>query len=73
MRRHQCWCAGASDVAASGVGASGVTPSGRRGKAHRLKVGLASYTVRKFTLDQAEEAYRLFDAQTAGKGVILPS
>jgi threonine dehydrogenase-like Zn-dependent dehydrogenase len=24
-------------------------------------------------LDQAEEAYRLFDTQTTGKGVILPS
>lgn len=27
----------------------------------------------RWRLDQAEEAYRLFDAQTAGKGVILPS
>jgi threonine dehydrogenase-like Zn-dependent dehydrogenase len=27
----------------------------------------------RWTLDQAEEAYRLFDAQTAGKGVILPA
>ena len=26
-----------------------------------------------WTLDQAEEAYRLFDTQTSGKGVILPS
>ena len=24
-------------------------------------------------LDQAEEAYRVFDTQTSGKGVILPS
>jgi len=27
----------------------------------------------RWRLDQAEEAYRLFDAQTAGKGVIMPS
>jgi threonine dehydrogenase-like Zn-dependent dehydrogenase len=27
----------------------------------------------RWTLDQAEEAYRLFDAQTTGKGVILPA
>jgi threonine dehydrogenase-like Zn-dependent dehydrogenase len=27
----------------------------------------------RWRLDQTEEAYRLFDAQTAGKGVILPS
>jgi threonine dehydrogenase-like Zn-dependent dehydrogenase len=27
----------------------------------------------RWTLEQAEEAYRLFDTQTSGKGVILPS
>jgi threonine dehydrogenase-like Zn-dependent dehydrogenase len=27
----------------------------------------------RWRLDQAEEAYRLFDSQTTGKGVILPS
>jgi threonine dehydrogenase-like Zn-dependent dehydrogenase len=27
----------------------------------------------RWKLDQAEEAYRLFDTQTSGKGVILPS
>ena len=27
----------------------------------------------RWRLDQAEEAYRLFDTQTTGKGVILPS
>ena len=27
----------------------------------------------RWKLDQAEEAYRLFDTQTTGKGVILPS
>ena len=27
----------------------------------------------RWRLDQAEEAYRVFDTQTTGKGVILPS
>ena len=27
----------------------------------------------RWTLDQAEEAYRLFDRQTEGKGVIRPT
>jgi L-iditol 2-dehydrogenase len=27
----------------------------------------------RWTLEQAEEAYRLFDTQTTGKAVILPS
>jgi threonine dehydrogenase-like Zn-dependent dehydrogenase len=27
----------------------------------------------RWPLDQAKEAYRLFDTQTTGKGVILPS
>ena len=27
----------------------------------------------RFKLEQAEEAYRLFDTQTTGKAVILPS
>jgi threonine dehydrogenase-like Zn-dependent dehydrogenase len=27
----------------------------------------------RWRLDQAEEAYRLFDTQTTGKGVILPA
>ena len=27
----------------------------------------------RWRLDQAEEAYRLFDSQTTGKGVILPA
>ena len=37
------------------------TPSGPRGKAHRLKVGLASYSVRKFTLDQVLEMCKEMD------------
>jgi threonine dehydrogenase-like Zn-dependent dehydrogenase len=27
----------------------------------------------RFKLDQAEDAYKLFDTQTTGKAVILPS
>ena len=27
----------------------------------------------RWTLDQADEAYKLFDTQTTGKAVILPS
>jgi sugar phosphate isomerase/epimerase len=37
------------------------TPTGPRGRAHRLKVGLASYTVRKFTLDQVLEMCKEMD------------
>jgi sugar phosphate isomerase/epimerase len=37
------------------------TPSGPRGKAHRLRVGLASYSVRKFTLDQVLEMCKEMD------------
>lgn len=37
------------------------------------KVDVDSLFTHRWRLDQAEEAYRLFDAQTAGKGVILPS
>jgi sugar phosphate isomerase/epimerase len=37
------------------------TPGGLRGKAHRLKVGLASYTTRKFTLDQTLEMCKDMD------------
>ena len=34
------------------------TPSGPRGKAYRLKLGLASYSARKLTLDQTLELCR---------------
>jgi len=37
------------------------------------KVDVDSLFTHRWRLDYAEEAYRLFDAQTAGKGVILPS
>jgi sugar phosphate isomerase/epimerase len=42
---------------------SWATPSGPRGKAHRLKVGVASYSLRKFTLDQALEMCREMDVR----------
>ena len=34
---------------------------------------VGSRTSHRWTLEQAEEAYRLFDTQTTGKAVILPS
>ena len=37
------------------------------------RIDLDRLFTHRWRLDQAEEAYRLFDAQTAGKGVILPS
>ena len=51
----------------------GATPSGPRGKAHRLKVGVASYSLRKFTLDQALEMCREMDVRYVNfKDVHLP-
>jgi sugar phosphate isomerase/epimerase len=40
---------------------SGATPSGPRGKAYRLRLGLASYSTRKLTLDQTLEVCRDVD------------
>ena len=40
---------------------SGATPSGPRGRAYRLKLGLASYSTRKLTLDQTLEACKEMD------------
>jgi threonine dehydrogenase-like Zn-dependent dehydrogenase len=37
------------------------------------KVPLATLITHRFKLDEAEAAYRLFDRQTTGKGMILPS
>jgi threonine dehydrogenase-like Zn-dependent dehydrogenase len=37
------------------------------------KIDLDRLFTHRWRLDQAEEAYRLFDKQTAGKGVIVPS
>jgi inosose dehydratase len=52
---------------------SWATPSGPRGKAHRLKVGVASYSLRKFTLDQALEMCREMDVRYINfKDVHLP-
>jgi sugar phosphate isomerase/epimerase len=40
---------------------SGATPSGPRGKAYRLRLGLASYSTRKLTLEQTLEVCRDVD------------
>ena len=37
------------------------------------KIDVEKLFTHRWRLDQAEEAYRLFDTQTTGKGVILPS
>jgi threonine dehydrogenase-like Zn-dependent dehydrogenase len=37
------------------------------------RVAVDKLFTHRWRLDQAEEAYRLFDTQTTGKGVILPS
>jgi threonine dehydrogenase-like Zn-dependent dehydrogenase len=37
------------------------------------KVPLAMLITHRFTLDEAEQAYQLFDRQTMGKGMILPA
>lgn len=42
---------------------SWATPAGPRGKAHRLKLGLASYSVRKFSLDQALDMCKEMDVR----------
>jgi sugar phosphate isomerase/epimerase len=49
--------AGVATALASGT-ARAATPSGPRGRAYRLKLGLASYSTRKLTLDQTLEACR---------------
>ena len=36
------------------------------------KLPLKSLLTHRFTLEQAEDAYRLFDTQTTGKGVFVP-
>ena len=37
------------------------------------KIDVEKLFTHRWKLDQAEEAYKLFDTQTTGKGVILPS
>jgi threonine dehydrogenase-like Zn-dependent dehydrogenase len=37
------------------------------------KVPLGKLITHRFRLDEAEQAYQLFDKQTMGKGMILPS
>jgi sugar phosphate isomerase/epimerase len=69
-RRSFLAAAAAATVAPELAGA-GV--SGPRGKAHRLKVGLASYTLRKFTLDRVLQLCREADiAYINFKDVHLP-
>ena len=48
-------------AAASAPARAWATPSGPRGKAYRLKLGLASYSARKLTLDQTLELCRDVD------------
>ena len=67
----------ASSMAAAALAAAparaGATPSGPRGKAYRLKLGLASYSTRKLTLDQTLELCRDADiAYITLKDVHLP-
>lgn len=65
--------AGAAVLPAVSPAVSGATPVGPRGKAHRLKVGLASYSMRKFTLDQTLEMCKDVDiAYINFKDVHLP-
>jgi sugar phosphate isomerase/epimerase len=52
---------------------SGATPTGPRGAAHRLKLGVASYSLRKFSLDQALEMCREMDVRYVNfKDVHMP-
>ncbi len=46
----------ATAAAAVAPSISWATPAGPRGRAHRLKVGLASYSLRKLSLDQVLDA-----------------
>jgi len=51
----------AAAAVAAASARSGATPSGPRGKAYRLRLGLASYSTRKLTLDQTLEVCRDVD------------
>jgi inosose dehydratase len=52
---------------------SWATPQGPRGAAYRLKLGVASYSLRKFTLDQALEMCREMDVRYVNfKDVHMP-
>ncbi len=63
----------ATAAAAVAPAISWATPAGPRGRAHRLKVGLASYSLRKLTLDQVLEACKDADiAYINLKDVHLP-
>ena len=65
--------AGAAGLPVVAPALSWATPYGPRAKAHRLKVGLASYSVRKFTLDQTLEMCKELDVAYINlKDVHLP-
>jgi threonine dehydrogenase-like Zn-dependent dehydrogenase len=50
-----------------------VSPDMLRRQVTDRKIDVEKLFTDRWRLDQAEEAYRLFDKQTTGKGVILPS
>ena len=58
-RRNFLAATAAAAVAAPAL--SWATPSGPRGRAYRLKLGLASYSTRKLTLDQTLDACKEMD------------
>ena len=63
----------ATAAAAVAPAVSWATPAGPRGRAHRLRVGLASYSLRKLTLDQVLDACKDADiAYINLKDVHLP-
>ena len=63
----------ATAAAAVSPAMSWATPAGPRGRAHRLKVGLASYSLRKLTLDQVLDACKDADVAYVNlKDVHLP-
>ena len=63
----------ATAAAAAAPALSWATPAGPRGRTHRLKVGLASYSLRKLTLDQVLDACKDADiAYINLKDVHLP-
>ena len=63
----------ATAAAAVAPAISWATPAGPRGRAHRLKVGLASYSLRKLSLDQVLDACKDADiAYINLKDVHLP-
>lgn len=60
-RRFLARAMAATAVAATAPAVGAIPPSGSRGRAYRLKLGLASYSTRKLTLDQTLDACREMD------------